>query len=141
MTVTIAVWALAVLVLLSVGLAWVLWIVSSNFINTRDLYVEARDDREFYKKRAEDNADTITQLRKTVSGLDGKLDDAAELIADQRRYNFDLRAVIDPAVARVCGCCRRCGPVVPCRGVIEAAGDGGCLGLCYCGLPVEEDAP
>lgn len=125
MTVAIEVWALLVLMLTSAGFAVATVYLGGWAIDPRGRLTAERDNAIFYKRRVEE------QLAEQIEA-------AGKLINDQRQYNLDLRSVIDPEIKARCSCCHRCGPVIPCRAVIETRGES-CEGACFCGLPDVEN--
>jgi hypothetical protein len=137
-TVAIEVWALLVLMFTSVGFACASVYLGGWVIDLRDRLTEERDDAIFYKRRAEEQADAWSKERARSNQLAEQIEAAGKLINDQRQYHLDLRDVIDPEIKARCSCCRRCGPVIPCRKVIETWGES-CEGACFCGLPDAEN--
>jgi hypothetical protein len=132
MTALIDVWALVVIMFSCVVFAGCAAYYGSEFYALRTKVREVGDDADFYRRRVAEQTDAWAKERARSNHFIEQLDAASKMINDQRSYNLYLRGVIDPEVAARCRCCRRCGPIIPCREVIETAGES-CQGACFCG--------
>lgn len=74
------------------------------------------------------------EMQDTIDGLRARLAPLEAEVGAMRARIDVLDRAIDPALRGECGCCRRCGPAVPCGLVIETLGES-CVGACSCTGP------